>query len=84
MGIGTIEESFQLVKKVEIDMLELANWGSNILSAVASITCQRSCLDHLILIIVCSGCRTLSSVHSRSSIVLGLTSDSLISDDTSG
>ena len=85
LGMGTTEESFHLVGNVpeEIDKLNSLVTGAAILTAVAFNILPEILSGPLDLemSIVCSSCRTpFLSVHSNSSIVLGVTSDSIVSD----
>ena len=86
LGMGTTEESFHLVGNVpeEIDKLNSLITGAAILTAVAFNILSEILSGPLDLemSIACNSCRTSSSVHSNSSIVLGLSSDSIVSDGT--
>ena len=85
--MGTTEESFHFIGNVpeEIDKLNSLVTSAAILTAVAFNILPEILSGPLDLemSIVCNSCRTSSSVHSNSSIVLGLTSDSIVSDGTS-
>ena len=82
--MGTTEDSFHLLGKVpvEIDKLISLVIGAAILTAVA-FNILLEILSGQLDLELCNICRISSSVHSNYSIVLGLSSDSIVSDGTS-